>query len=590
MRLYPQIAPIILGLLFSYSSSFGQTLTDKELKKEMIRHALEEKMGDSIKENEKYELGSRATIISDERVSTNPTYIQEREISVSYDPADSNHIVLSFMQTDSFGNHFPIYYSNNAGNTWTLSNFDTRNIRNLDFPNRRENGFGDPIFAWDKNGTVYFSWIYMESSTVNLNDSLYWTLNWAYSNDNGHTWLVKPNHFIGQGAVHAATFTVYKDKDGMLDRDWFAVDNGSGPHQGNLYCSFTCFPPDGSNTFIGVRTKMAGVDTFGPVIKAINTNSLMANVETDKNGVVHISAADLSALKIKYTRSTDGGASFSTPIIVGNVPFINHTSIVVRNRERAAVNIATDGVAGTGDNVHIVWSDYPSGTVNSYYIRSSDGGITWSTPSLLNSQISGYKTLMPTVAANSNNVAISFTAIDANDSANYYEINSTDNGATFSPPIRLSSASCNYHAIGAASSTSPLSFGDYNRSVRSLCNVNTTWEDCRDGHSSKVYFAKTNYCTEGVRELSRVNGAAQLLDMFPNPTSDKVTIKIQSVAQDISISITDMAGHLALSKVYHLHSGTNEETMAITGLAKGIYLLSLNDEEGIIASRTLVVR
>ncbi len=591
MKLYPQITPIILGLLCSYSITFGQTPAQDKLKREMIRHALEEKMGEPGKENDKYERGSRGTTIYDERVSANPVNVGEREISVCYDPADSNHIVLSYMESDTSGFRFPIFYSNDAGSTWTRSNFDTKVIRNVDFPDRGVEGFGDPAFAWDKNGTVYFAWIYIEYPLGRPPaDSIYWTTNWAYSTDNGHTWLLKPNHFIAEGLVHTNN-TVYNYKDGMLDREWFAVDNSGGPHQGNLYSSFTLYPKDNTNAFTGVRTKVAGVDTFGPVVKAINSSSNFANVEVDKNGVVHVSAVNYTTFKINHTKSTDAGITFSTPVVVGNAGNVNHYSNhVVHRRESPAVNMATDGMAGSGDHVHIVWSDFPAGTVKSYYAHSDDGGITWSPQLNLNTLMAGNITLMPTVAANGNNVSISFTSVDGNDSANYYQINSTDNGTTFSSPTKISSASCNYHAIGAASATSPLSFGDYNRSVRSLCNVYATWEDCRDGQSSKVYFSKTNYCTEGVREINRINGTAQLLEMCPNPTSDKVTLKIQSIAQEMSIAIMDMTGHEAVRKTFHLQAGTNEETVSVAGLAKGVYVLSLNDGEGVIVTRTLVVR
>ena len=69
-----------------------------------------------------------------------------------------------------------------------------------------------------------------------------------------------------------------------------------------------------------------------------------------------------------------------------------------------------------------------------------------------------------------------------------------------------------------------------------------------------------------------------------------VTLKIRSAAGDITVAITDMAGRVQIRKAYRLLAGTNEETMFINGLAKGTYVLSINDDEGIIATRTLVVR
>ncbi len=585
-----RIAGMLLLATMISKAGFAQSHTPASRKQEMLQRMLKEKLHLPGKVAEDDDKAWRTTAATDGRVSAAANNIGEGEISMAYNPADSNQLVISYMEQTATGLDFPIYYSGNGGSTWTRSPFSSASILSSDFPGQFAAGGGDPVFAWDKNGTLYFGWIYL--SVPSSFDTAFFTLNWAYSTDNGHTWNVKPKHFIGEGAVDVVNNTTFDYKDGITDREWFAVDNSGGPHQGNLYCSFVCFPAGSIPPFEGMKTKVAGVDTFGPAVHGFDGDSQFGNLEVDKNGVVHMSMADVGNSKIRHTKSTDGGASFAPTVVVSNTTVVfPGPPFIVHNRENAAVNMAVDGKTGTGNNVHIVWSDFPGTTVNSFYSHSGDGGATWSTPISLDSLMPGKLTLMPTVAAEGNNVSVSYTAIGADDSAEYYQINSTDNGASFGAPRLLSSAPCNYNAIGAASESSTLFFGDYNRSVRTTCEAFASWEDCRNNIESKVYFARTNYCAVGVREVSLVNGTSQLLAMFPNPASEQITLTINSsVQQQVSVTVTDMTGRVQLASKHQLQSGRQEVTVPLNGLAKGAYAVTLANNEGIIATRTLIVR
>jgi hypothetical protein len=68
---------------------------------------------------------------------------------------------------------------------------------------------------------------------------------------------------------------------------------------------------------------------------------------------------------ILFSRSTDGGATFSAPINVSNsrrYPFDPH--------------IAVDSHGG----INVVWNDDPSGNLDIFFSRSTDGGLTFSAP------------------------------------------------------------------------------------------------------------------------------------------------------------------------------------------------------------------
>ena len=198
---------------------------------------------------------------------------------------------------------------------------------------------------------------------------------------------------------------------------------------------------------------------------------------------------------------------------------------------------------------------------------------------------------MPTVAAYGAGVAISITAIDAADSARYYILNSTDNGTTFSTPQLLSSSATNYNAIGAASSSSPLFFGDYNRSVRTQCQVYSTWADGRNNLGSKVYYSKANYCALGVNEITSVTSDVQLLSLFPNPASGQVNLQFKAnKGQPVTIMLTDMTGKIINKQHNVLMNGLQQIDLPLTNIAAGNYVVSVQNNEGIVATRVLVVQ
>ncbi len=579
------------ALLFSGAASFAQ-MTDAKLqtKRALLQRIMKEKFHPEHEEAEESNAAAAKTTGYDQRVSAAPNTTGEGEVSMAYNPNDSSELVLSYMQQSPSGAlAFPIYYSANGGSSWTQSSFNSNAICTADFPGQLAAGGGDPAFAWDKNGRLYFAWIYL---TVNSSfDTGFFTLNWAYSDDKGHTWSVKPKHFVGRGVIDLATNNTLAMYDGITDREWLAVDNSGGAHQGNVYCSFVCFPPASIPAYEGIKTLVPGIDTFGNAVPAYTGNTQFGNVEVDKNGTLHMSFADIDNSQVRHVASTDGGASFGTSVVVSgaSVIFPAGPSYVFHNRENAAVNMAVDGRTGSGNNVHIVWSDFPGTTAISYYSHSTDSGHTWSVPDTLNKRFGNNITLMPTVAAEGNNVTVSVTAINGADSSWYYQLNSTDNGATFGSLSTTSALPTRYVGLVANVDSSPLFFGDYNRSVRAQCQTYATWSDGRSS-SAKVYFARKNFCRLGVQEVTAVANGVKLTSVFPNPASGQVNMKIEAdIAQPITTQLYDMAGKKVAEQHYVLKAGQQQITMPLQGIAKGVYVITLQGNNGMIATRNVEV-
>jgi len=593
MKLSTTFSACLIGLfIFSATTEAGaQVKQTPQQRQDLLKKVLREKHfhlpGTEGEEATERDVKNKTTA-TDQRVTTHTSSVEEAEISIAYDPTDSSNLVLSYMEQNS-GLVFPIYYSSNGGASWTRSSFSSTGILHADFPGQLAAGGGDPAFAWDKTGRLYYSWIYLSINSTF--DTAYFSLNWAYSTDKGHTWSVAPKHFIGQGALDPNSGTSFPYKDGITDREWLAVDNSGGPHQGNVYCSFVNFPADGSApTCEAIKTMIAGTDSFGAIVPAYVGTTQFGNVEVDNTGVLHMSFADLDNGQVKHAASTNGGVSFGASTVVGAASnMFPGGPFVVHNRENGAINMSCDGPAGTGHNVHIVWSDFPAGTVTSYYAHSTDGGNTWSTRDSLNNHFPGQISFMPTVAAYGNNVSVAVTAVDSSDSASYYLLNSTDNGNTFMAPAQVSSTPTNYVAEGAKASGSNLFFGDYTKSARTGCEVYAAWSDGRNNLGPKVYFARKNFCALGVNEISTVTGAVQLTQLYPNPAQSQITLRLTaSKSEAVTLQITDMTGRVLLSQQKTLMVGQQDVTLQLAGLASGAYVLSVQNKGGLVATRNVV--
>jgi hypothetical protein len=216
---------------------------------------------------------------------------------------------------------YPVYYSNNGGSSWTKSNFDAYSKLNTDFPGYFFAGGGDPVFTYDKNGALYFSWIYLVINTSM--DTAIAAMYWAKSVDNGATFTLQAgnNHFIGKAFLdpNSVNFDAFPGSEGMYDRQWFAMDFSSGANANTLYASFIYFnAPSESASLTGstIKKLISGGTTFGVKKQAISGAVQFNNVRVDNAGVLHLTGANVDNNSVVYCKSSDGGTTFSSPITV----------------------------------------------------------------------------------------------------------------------------------------------------------------------------------------------------------------------------------------------------------------------------------
>jgi hypothetical protein len=176
---------------------------------------------------------------------------------------------------------------------------------------------------------------------------------------------------------------------------------------------------------------------FGPV------------VDTDSAGTINIAWAESAGglRQVVFTRSTDQGATFSRPVNVSN-----------SSGEGFDPAIAIGG----DDGINLTWEDSRSGMGEIFYSRSSDGGVTFSTPRNLSAT---QRDASDAEIAVDRQGRINVTWIEEQPAGGTRIMISrtTDSGGTFSAPLVIASgpeAEFEYLAIVAGGDTIYLAFGD----------------------------------------------------------------------------------------------------------------------------------
>ena len=198
-----------------------------------------------------------------------------------------------------------------------------------------------------------------------------------------------------------------------------------------------------------------------------NADSLFTpQIAVDAAGNIYMAWEDDTANNILFSHSTDGGATFlPTP-----------TAKQVSNSLGCSFNpvMAVDAAA----NINIVWEDSPDcrfRTSNIFFSRSTDGGITFSTPTNLSATMN---TALFSVSQIAVDTAGNINVVWESDTGNLaiWFSGSRDGGATFSSPKMVSTNTG----------------GSFNAQIAldKNGNINVVWEDDIAGHLD-IFFSRS---------------------------------------------------------------------------------------------------
>ena len=393
------------------------------------------------------------------------------------------------------------YRSTDNGQTWTggyLPGFDTIG---------RTSG-GDPSLDYGPrrcaNGTVSFSCgsvIYYASLADPFPERGGEAATVSRSYDDGATWA---NPVVATSTDSTANFD---------DHEWVAADHSpSSPHFGRVYLNWAVF----CNSCAGngnVKLYIASSDDEGRTwskavqVSAANSNKPQGSRETGQiavasNGTVeafwteNADATNYPSLQVVAT-STDGGNTFSAPITIAQVHDYPATGtpfdvVDIFNRVpgmSARVDCYPHPASDPGSSrVYVVWCDYSNGQGVIKGAVSSDGH-TWTQLGTIGT-VAGRNAFFPAASiAPNGTVSLTFDALTQPPASNVwqtgvqvydnYYAESPAGGATFTAPLRVSTASSNPDGSGYNNLQEQF-IGDYIDIVAGPSSAYIVWTDSRN--------------------------------------------------------------------------------------------------------------
>jgi hypothetical protein len=363
------------------------------------------------------------------------------------------------------------YYSFDGGRTWgdgTLSGWP-----NLDAQ-------GDPAVTCDADGNFYFSVISFDRQSPD---------NGVYvckSTDGGVTWC-EPVAVIEHFNDPYADFE---------DKEYIGADITDSPYRNNIYVSWTSFGT-GGNPIEFSRSTDGGM-TFSTPMEISEYDYVQGSVPAvGPDGEVYVTwYASTNPSSIKIDKSTDGGITFGDDITVARIEPLPSPLPPTDFRVNSFPSIAVDITDGPYSGyIHIIWADYRYNDGDIYYTRSTDGGATWSDGVRINDDpvANGKDQFFPWISCDPQGNLHAFFYDRRNDPNDVwidgYYTRSTDGGESWSANERVTTASFDPN-IGFGGRF----IGDYNGIASVGHRAHPLWTDTRDGNQD-AYTARIDWGT-----------------------------------------------------------------------------------------------
>jgi len=518
----------------------------------------------------------------------------ESELHAAINPIDTASLVVSPIYQDyANGNIYcPVYYTTDFGQTWQKSTFHNMPHVAGDI----SGGGGDPVFTYDADGRLYFTWIDLYGSQ---GDFLYGTVNmgifWAYSDDNGATWVQPTNDTVLLGQMNMLLGMPTGTASPVSDKQWMDADRTSSSFHNNVYISYVSIFQDGNGNAsytIKCKTKPAGVDAFTTEATITDSNFVFtqfSSLKVDNSGNVHVTfygSKQDSILALWHSVSTDGGVTFTEPNKISNVRFNlpmfqvqPYDTIEGINQQRLYPSPYMASNPNNGE-IYITWTafgvDSLSGTGSDiYFSKSSDNGMTWSTPVIVNDDGTTNHNYYSSIFVNDlGEILIGFydRRNDVNNlNTDFYYAISDDNGQSFMN-FYATSTTTDFSTVGSQNQN--FGIGEYTQILGTDNYIIPVWTDGRKNNGDlDVYTAFINKNATGIERIENVSNPLGV-KLFPNPASDNITMEFRlDKTENVSFTFIDNNGKIiqdmSFSKL--LTKGDQKITKSFNDLKPGNY-------------------
>jgi len=446
--------------------------------------------------------------------------------------------------------------------------------------------WGDPSVTFDASGNLYFGHLSWPSSPG------YWLdrIVVQKSVDGGMSW----NNGVGVG----------ENPPKQQDKEWLAADITGSIYHNNLYMAWTEFDvlgssnPADSTRILFSRSTDAGAHWATPVRVSDVGGLCLDDDETVEgavpavgpNGEVYLAWAGHSL--IYFDKSTDGGVTWGNDVVITTQPGGWDFAISGIYRCNGMPITACD-ISGSPYNGHVYvgWSDQRNGVGDTdvFLMKSTDGGATWGGFVRVNDDAPGSQQFFPWMCVDPLTGYVYFVFYDRRstigDATDVYVAQSSDGGATFT----------NYEVSdNSFIPDSGVFFGDYINIAALGGKVYPIWMRM-DGTALSVWTAIIHVPT-AVDDTAPI-ASVELMQNYPNPFNPATTVAFTLPTPGrATVTVHDAAGHLVASIADGVYpagptriewDGTDAGGRAV---ASGVYFCRLRAGETTRTRKMVLVR
>jgi hypothetical protein len=475
---------------------------------------------------------------------------QSNETTVAFSPAAPNIIAVAAndyrMVTVTGDVWYGLYLSNDNGATWFntfIPGFPSdTSAAGLASPLQGLDAAGDPVVRFDAAGNLYAAAIGFNRNFDQADrplDTVVFVAKYNYtpgtlggtstpnSAANPPNFTYAGTTIVDRGAVGFAVPGAAGFVGIFTDKEWMEIDTNSpttSPCAGYIYEAHTNYHANfGSSPIVFSRSTDGGASFTGP--KTISTGGSSG---TPSNQGVDIAVASDGTIYVAYNaaqsggnsfngvaivKSTDCGRKWSQPVFVGAMNTPQAPGIAFRTPAFAFVS-----VDDTNPNIVYVAYQSLSGDYDIYVQRSTDGAATWGTPVQVNEDPGAHQQIFPTIDVSKGALHVAWydtrnSAASSNDMVDvYYASTNTagDTYPTFSHNVRVTDVSHNGNCLLFGGGTAGF-HGDY-------IELDARW----DGTNHIVYVAWADH-----RDVSPCD-----LDPAPGPVSNNTGNRNENIYGD----------------------------------------------------------
>jgi hypothetical protein len=281
------------------------------------------------------------------------------ECAISVDPTNGNKMTIAWRQFNDVTSNFRQGgwgYTTDGGVTWHFPGILQNNVFR-----------SDPVTQSNEIGQFFYLSLQSDVNTSFFCDDLWRSIN------GGQTWTEQS-----------------PDRSAGGDKQWFTIDKTNGPGHGFQYQTSDYANCANTGAAYLQRSTNGGVTWQAPV--TIPNGPVYGTVDVDTNGNVFVGAWVQGTSTFRCERSSNAQIAGQTPT------FDRNTAVNLGGALLYPGTVNPDGLCGmvflaidrsggaSNNNIYMMCSVEPSGrsTTDVMFVRSTDGGLTFSTPHRIN--------------------------------------------------------------------------------------------------------------------------------------------------------------------------------------------------------------